>query len=83
MATLGAADNLSSKDGEGELIAKILAERKKKNAANDSIRLAKEKNISEIYENKDRLDSMVSANDKSWRSNVMNMDPSAKIIKKN
>jgi hypothetical protein len=80
----GSKKMLLMKNGsEDDMIAKLLAERKKKNAMPDSAKLAKEKEMEAIYSNKQKLDSMVAANDKSWRTHVTNVDATNRIVKKN
>lgn len=84
MASLGVSKGLLLMKGGGEDdIAKLIAERKKNKAAPDSAKLAKEKDMADIYNNKSRLDSMVNANQKQWSKHVMSMDATSKIIRKN
>lgn len=74
---------LMKNNSEDDIIAKLLAERKKKNAMPDSAKLAKEKEMEAIYSNKQKLDSMVAANDKSWKKHLMDVEPTTRIVKKN
>lgn len=83
MAIVGSAKVLSSmKSGEDD-IAKLIAERKKKNATPDPLKIAKEKEMESIYANKSRLDSMVASNAEKWKKNLTIMDSTSKITRRN